>query len=416
MASDKVFREDPYYDKLFAAYNRLVYGERKNKQHQGYQKDRDSKLFDVIMNYGRDDKTNSSKAYGFIDVSEKVLIARVAIIRLLSLSKDMLTGTQIMNIIGCNEETGKTLISQKIFDNAMQPMVKSGMVIRSGNKYRLSTDIFESIDSKHVYAFLNFIDHALPFTGIIHSLYASYDVSPAHKVLGPDGEELNKESDLYKIKKIDHISINQVMVEYALWTMLSAYSEKKLAVIRYFAEDGDSDKELNDEGFVKACVIPIRAVYDNLHSRLHIFAYNTATCLVEKYNAERIVSIELPDKKIADVMDEDKFKTIVEEFDESLKTAWTVCGKRDNKTENVTITFKNTFMVKNRLYNECRHGLIEEDKDRLILKLELNEIGEIKPWIRTFGSNVIDASPQRFKEDLKKGIEETLEFYDFELF
>lgn len=216
---------------------------------------------------------------------------------------------------------------------------------------------------------------------------------------------LNKKKDVTKkgtfLYRFNNIHV--ILHEEIVWPLLTAIDKSLEVEIKY------KNKKKNNLNSIK--LKPVKVICDVKYGRWFLIAKSNFEKL-SVYKIENIIKVKILKSKF---QKQDYIKQYTKEYSKS----WTISGLRD-ETQKIRIKFdvesyeERNFLI-DKVRRETKHGKIEVIDDRsFIYIIEVNDLRELKPWIRSFShrAEVIDCSDGAFKEELNREWEGLLKKYE----
>lgn len=390
------WKSEEIYAAIFEMRNSMTYGEDNNAYRSNLPKNtkmRINQLKDTLKSSKTNLKSWVNKAYSFVRIKDNQIVVQTAILyALASGPKNAADIQRYVDSIYQDESVEGVSLPRKSLDNALKKLVQAGMLVVSGKQYSLSRDIFKAVrnDSGQILDFLKFVENASAFSGLVHSTLR------VEKITGNSSC-----SDMEVGRQYEHMSAGQILDEYCLWIMMSAYSEQKAVHLTYY--HGDTPDEL-------VCV-PLKAVYDNLHNRVYFVVYETAQKQVSVLRADRMLKPDLSDEDITELLQSEEYRMKVENALEILKNAWITSLL--NQQKKVVLQFDKK--AEARVRNECHNAEIEKNDNGFRLTVTVNDPLEMISWIRTFGPKCEILEPQELRDRECRNLQKWVDFYGEEL-
>lgn len=422
------WKADTIYGAIFDYRISLMYGADSEEYRETTERNKRSKyrqlMNDLEAKENMDIKGRANQVYSYVRLEDSQVLLQTAILLFLNgkhgcTAKDIQMGLgeisdeareKELRRLGVSEEQIEAetkienyVVKNKQLRNALKSLVSSGMVCVQNEKrpeiYRLNEDIFEDINHERVSCVLDFAGKALPFSGLIHSLSRVYAVT--HKDYSEKTQKDNKES-----LSFEHASANQILDEYVLWVMMTAYSENHTVAMNYYNSDTKKYQP-------KIC-IPLRCVYDILHNRVYFVAYDCDSQRVSIFRADRILKPTIDTSlNVEEIRNTEAFRVEKKKAFRCIERSWMVSMSQE--LEKVELCFPNKPYIRRRVENECHNATLSYTEDTIVLQVTVNEPKEMLPWIRTFGTDCTIVKPRSLaKREIEK-MHEMMEFYEYEL-
>ncbi len=305
--------------------------------------------------------------------------------------------------------------------------------------YRLSSDVFEAIipedmDRKRevllrIEEFWSFALQAYPYSGVLHSVSDVMSINKAYyldeSTEAPKGFRVSKIQDSSEVEaeegglQYDNTSFHQVIDEFNVWMAYEAYRKRKWLRVRVYNKTEKKDSEV--------FLFPIRVICDMLYGRSYILGYGceseTDSSIGKWLDSKSSLThatyriIKVSDIGTMEITEENVCEEFPQvEIDEQLKYAWNVAvtDKPREKTH-VHLRFREDPYTRRLVENQGRHGAIGATKDGWFdYEIDVWDANEMKPWLRTFGQDVVVVKPEDLRETMVSEYEDMLAIYEGE--
>lgn len=137
-------------------------------------------------------------------------------------------------------------------------------------------------------------------------------------------------------------------------------------------------------------LLPLRVVYDHQYGRWYLIGYHSRTG-IKKLRMDGLTQVEE-----GEPVEEEEFAQRLQQLGAQLEYSWVT---DTNRTVKVAVRFYNPSrsganFIRERVEAQGQWGTITEESDTTFLyEIMVNEIFEIKPWLRSFGSSCEILSP-----------------------
>lgn len=345
----------------------------------------------------------------------------VAITDLVTIVKNIYSNNQAilnsLNNIIPNDEHNDKLFTWARIKARITELVDLGILVETNeNRYTLSSDIFENIESEDlsdIQLMTQFFYNCTFLT--VPGFYLSSTISAyAQSVYSKETDSFfNKQENpvfFYKNHRLQN-----VIDDDTTWRILTAIHNKVVITYSYKIKDGD---------VLHFDVLPMKIVIDKQYGRQYFFCYNYND---QKFYMPRISAVS--DIKIKKTFDKKRIYEAIPSnerhdihaaynhiYNDHVNNTWNIAFGENVSTVNIHFSFPTDDYSKwlSRLVTTQHHGIVTElGNGKVDFSVDVCSELELVPWIRSFGSYAtvdMNTNPE-LANKLKSDWEEALRQY-----
>jgi predicted DNA-binding transcriptional regulator YafY len=218
-----------------------------------------------------------------------------------------------------------------------------------------------------------------------------------------------------------HSSFSSILDEETCFQLLNYIAQRQPITIQYYKvisdqryESANTNPLYKREKTAKAhTIIPVQLLYDHHYGRWYLFAKEKKKHKgFLTFRIETILSIVKADREALSPEDYQRMRI---ELEQRLETSWNVELQHPIEVELkfAANTADDVARLLERVEKSKRHGMIEPGPDPLCFfyKIKVNQVEEIRPWIRSFGQKVTVLKPASLRENMLAEWKEVLSYY-----
>ncbi|WP_405106127.1 WYL domain-containing protein [Paenibacillus sp. FSL K6-1217] len=156
-------------------------------------------------------------------------------------------------------------------------------------------------------------------------------------------------------------------------------------------------------------LLPLRVVYDHQYGRWYLIGYHSRTG-IKKLRMDGLIQIEE-----GEPVEEEEYAQRLQQLAAQMEYSWVTDTNRPVK---VAVRFYNPSrsganFIRERVEAQGQWGVITEESDTTFLyEITVNEIFEIKPWLRSFGSSCEILEPRWLRKQFMEEWKEIKSYYE----
>jgi predicted DNA-binding transcriptional regulator YafY len=218
-----------------------------------------------------------------------------------------------------------------------------------------------------------------------------------------------------------HSSFSSILDEETCFQLLNYIAQRQPITIQYYKvisdqryESANTNPLYKREKTAKAhTIIPVQLLYDHHYGRWYLFAKEKKKHKgFLTFRIETILSIAKADRE---ALSPEDYQRMLIELEQRLETSWNVELQHPIEVELkfAANTAEDVARLLERVEKSKRHGMIESGPDPLCFfyKIKVNQVEEIRPWIRSFGQKVKVLKPASLRENMLAEWKEVLSYY-----
>lgn len=294
-------------------------------------------------------------------------------------------------------------ISSKTIERKLSEMCEDIRILSCETKkrtkhYSIAPDILKSLDDVELKELLTAIRL---YKNIIFPVTSGYFCEQTLKsYLTYERKSKDEEINIFNFR---NVHFHPIIEEQVLWEILKAiHQRRKIKLVYHMPKN--QDVRINGNVFS-----PFKIRYDVRHGRFYLISFNINNkCIVSRL--DRIESVEI----LEDTFSREDFK---EEYQKHMCCSWSSvsldCGKTPEIVKlEIIINEETEGYIVDRIVNEAPNGTIDKiDEGRYHFTMQVNDSGEIIPWIRGYAGYVRVLESAELKEKLKNDWKEMLLAY-----
>ncbi|QUL55234.1 WYL domain-containing transcriptional regulator [Paenibacillus tritici] len=160
---------------------------------------------------------------------------------------------------------------------------------------------------------------------------------------------------------------------------------------------------------VNDSILPLRVVYDHQYGRWYLIGHH-ARMGIKKFRMEGLTQMEE-----GEPVEEAEYAARLQQLDTQMENSWVT---DTNRTVKVAVRFYNPVrsganFIRERVEAQGQWGVITEESEAAFLyEITVNEIYEIKPWLRSFGSSCEILEPRWLRKQFIAEWKEIRSYYE----
>lgn len=294
-------------------------------------------------------------------------------------------------------------ISSKTIERKLSEMcedigILSCETIKRTRHYSIAPDILESLDNDELKELHTAISL---YKNIIFPVTSGYFCEQTLKnYMTYEREIKDTEINIFNFR---NVHFHPIIEEQVLWEILKAIHQRRKIKLLYRMPK-NQDGRINGNVFS-----PFKIRYDVRHGRFYLISFNINNkCVVSRL--DRIESVEI----LEDTFLREDFN---EEYQKHMCCSWSSVSLDYGKTPEIVkleiiVDEETEGYIVDRIVNEAPNGTIDKiDKGCYHFTMQVNDSGEIIPWIRGYAGYVRVLESEELKEKLKNDWKEMLLAY-----
>lgn len=208
----------------------------------------------------------------------------------------------------------------------------------------------------------------------------------------------------------------KVLDEYIVYDLLHAIHAKEAVNISYQSVKSNRKKVVNQDTLIQLEFVPLHIVFDYLFARWYVVGAEVGQPKEQPLQRLRIDFITKMDTHSA--CSPEDWKIWRAQAEKELEKAWCITYRETTEKVRIMFTFypveQQENFIRKRVEEQGQWGRIVDEKDRsFVWEIDVNDVNELIPWIRSFGSSATVLEPVSLKEKIHTSWEEVLQLYDY---
>ncbi|GFN31479.1 helix-turn-helix transcriptional regulator [Paenibacillus xylaniclasticus] len=334
---------------------------------------------------------------------------------LASLQDRELTAKELQDI--CSEQMPADMPApdEKTIRGDLKYLEEIGVISRLGEsrpyRYRAANDLIEQLTDDELLDLFDFVD--VTANTQVPSVQGYLLRDTLKKALKRRGIHAHA-ADTHRYKYHYH---SRILDEAHLYTIFSAIRQRRKLHFIYLAPrkgltytSQNTNPLYEKETRNGTTVVPLRVIFDHQYGRWYLIGYNDRTGIA-KFRMEGLTQLEE-----GELVPEDVFEDRLSRVLKQLRNSWVTDTLR---TVKVVVRFFNpdhrsgANFIRERVLAQGQWGKIKEESDNSFLfEIKVNGTYEIKPWLRSFGSNCEVLEPAWLRKEFIAEWKEIASYYE----
>lgn len=334
---------------------------------------------------------------------------------LTALQTQELTAKDLQDICSEQMPDDSPLPDEKTIRGDMKYLEEVGVILRVNEKrpyrYKAANDLIDQLTDDQLLDLYDYVD--VIANTQIPSVQGYLLRDTLKKVLrkrgfNPDTTETHRYKYNYHSRILD---------EAHLYTIFGAIQQRRRIQFLYLSpKKGMNYTSQNtnplferESAGITDSILPLRVVYDHQYGRWYLIGHH-ARMGIKKFRMEGLTQIEE-----GEPVEEEEYAEKLKHLEAQMKNSWVT---DTNRVVKVAVRFYNPSQsganfIRERVEAQGQWGVITEESDSTFLyEIEVNEIYEIKPWLRSFGSSCEILEPRWLRKQFIAEWKELRSYYE----
>ncbi|MFC6653955.1 helix-turn-helix transcriptional regulator [Paenibacillus rhizoplanae] len=334
---------------------------------------------------------------------------------LTALQSEELTAKELHDCCSEQMPADSPLPDEKTIRGDLKYLEEVGVIVRVNEKrpyrYKAANDLLDQLTDDELLDLFDYVD-VIANTQIpsVQGYLLRDTLKKALRIRGilPEATETHRYKYHYHSRILD---------EAHLYTIHGAIQQRRRIKFLYlspkkgmnYTSQNTNPLFARESAGITDSLLPLRVVYDHQYGRWYLIGYHSRTG-IKKLRMDGLTQVEE-----GEPVEEEEFAQRLQQLEAQLEYSWVT---DTNRTVKVAVRFYNPSrsganFIRERVEAQGQWGTITEESDTTFLyEITVNEIFEIKPWLRSFGSSCEILEPRWLRKQFMEEWKEIKSYYE----